>query len=639
MNRKTNFLDTSRFESKFQENYMCINKHINITNKTVLVILLSLFLFMNRPVFGQQFINGKLTYKPIIGGYFSNPFANDIYIYKMGEDYKRYYALQTSTTLQNCRYSWPSDKMPYVYNEIPGLDTLDVHGGNFSYQTTITRMLKDPAYSSVNGVWYPNYRTDSICEISLGYNSDTMSRQGWSLELNAPLIKDSAYTLQFSIRSGRFNIEQLSEKFHIRNLNPRAKYQIVVAQSNDRNEPGEELCRIDRFDIVGKDTFPFRFLSPIFGDIDLDVYYKIRKNIVGKNNGKYLTFKIQHNMREDTFFRSLNQSFNFLQPRCENYSNNQIKVFTTSFLLESPVKILGDTILCNTSTGNILKASSNHTADKYLWSTGETTSSISVTMPGVYWLKKDRNGSLGYDTIEIKLASSYQGKNIDTSFCSRNLLTLGDSVAGVSDYIWNTGQTTYAVKPTISGRYLRTLTMGSCSFTDTFNVEVKPSHMAISSNIFEICKDSSYTLKSLISPASWYADGILKSSSPEYDIIASEAQGIVLLTIKECVQFDTIRIIPIYCGEPSAIYIPNAFTPNSSGLNDTFYYVGKGWELQSMKIYNRWGQKLFYAPMAWNGEYMQKESPEDVYLYVMQFKHVQTNEKRFINGVLHLLRK
>jgi hypothetical protein len=42
--------------------------------------------------------------------------------------------------------------------------------------------------------------------------------------------------------------------------------------------------------------------------------------------------------------------------------------------------------------------------------------------------------------------------------------------------------------------------------------------------------------------------------------------------------------------------------------------------------------------MAWNGEYMQEESPEGMYLYVMQFKHIQSNEVRFINGVFHLLR-
>lgn len=610
---------------------------MNIINKTGLVMLLSLFLFFDRPVLGQQFINGQLRYKPIAGGYFSSLFVSDIYIYKMGEDYKRYYALQASTTLQNCWRNWQSDKMPYVYNVIPGLDTLDVHGGNFSYQTTITRMLKDPAYSSVNGVWYPNYRFDSICEISLGYNTDTMSRQGWSLELNTPLIKDSAYTLQFSIRSGVNNLHPFSEKFHIRNLNPRAKYQIVVTQSDDRNEPGEELCRLDRFDIVGKDTFPYLWPQPAV-DIDLDVYYKIRKNIKGKNNGKFITLRIYHNLREDTLFLTTFNSFNLLKPNCENYSINQTKVFTTSFLLESPVKILGDTVLCNTLNGNIIQASSNHSTDKYLWSTGETTSSIRVTMPGVYWLKKDRNGSLGYDTIEIKSAPSYQTINIDTSFCSRNPLTLGDSVAGVSDYIWNTGQTTYAVKPTISGRYLRTLTMGSCSFTDTFNVEVKPSHTAISSNIFEICKDSSYTLNSLISPARWYVDGIFQSSSLEYNIIANKAQDIVLFTIKDCEQYDTIRIIPVYCGQPSTIYIPNAFTPNISGLNDTFYYVGNGWELQSMKIYNRWGQKIFDSPVAWNGEYMQKEAPEGMYIYIMEFKHIQTNEARFMKGVVNLLR-
>jgi hypothetical protein len=578
---------------------------------------------------GQQFINGKLRYKPIVGGYFSNPFRAEMYIAKMGEDYKRYYALQTSTTLQNCRYSWPTDQVKYIYNEVPGLDTLSVFGGNFAYRTEIRRMLKEPYYFRVNGDFYPNHRADSICEISLGYNTDTMSRQGWSLELNSPLIKDSAYNLQLSIRSARTSIE-FTEKFHIRNLYPSSKFQIVVTQSNDRNEIGQELCRLDRFDILGKDTFPFGEL----GQDSFDVYYKIRKNIVGRNNGKFLTFKIYHNIREDTFFRSYNQYFNFLEPKCENYSNNQIKVFTTCFLLESPVKILGDTTLCNSTIGNTLRSSSIHSSDKYLWSTGDTTSSIRVTMPGLYWLKKDRNGSLGYDTIEIKLASSYQEKNIDTSFCSRNPLTLGDSVAGVSDYIWNTGQTTYAVKPTISGRYLRTLTMGSCSFIDTFNVVVKPSHMAISSNIFEICKDSSYTLKSLISPARWYVDGIFQSSSLEYNIIANKAQDIVLFTIKDCEQFDTISIIPKYCGLPSQIYIANAFTPNSSGLNDAFYYVGNGWELQSMKIYNRWGQKIFDSPEAWNGE----ESPEGLYVYTMHLKHVQTNEKRFISGVLHLLR-
>jgi len=596
-------------------------------------MLLSLFLFIDRPVWGQQFINGKLRYQPIVGGYFSNPFVNELFITKMGEDYKRYYALQTSTTLQNCRYSWSSDQVNYLYNEVPGLDTLNVHGGNFAYTTEIARMLKEPYFIRVNGNVYPNHRADSICEISLGYNSDTMSRQGWSLELNSPLIKDSLYTLQFSIKSAHTAVS-FREKFHIRNLYPRSKFQIVVTQSNDRNEPGEELCRLDRFDIVGKDTFPFGYLVRD----SFDVYYKIRKNISGKNNGKFITFKIYHNIKEDTFFRSTVNWVNLLEPNCENYWINQVKVFTTCFLLESPVEILGDTVLCNSSTGNLLRASSIHSSDKYLWSTGETTSSIRVTTPGKYWLKKDRNGSIGYDTIEIKSAVPYQIKNIDTSFCSRNVVSIGDSVVGVSNYIWNTGQTTYSIQPTQSGRYLRTLSMGGCSFTDTFNIKVKPSHTAISASVFNICRDSSFKLKSLITPASWYINGVLQSSNQEYDIIASETKDIVLFTIKDCEQYDTIRIIPIYCGQPSSIYIPNAFTPNGMGLNDTFYYVGKGWELQSMKIYNRWGQKIFDAPVAWNGEYMQNEAPEGMYIYVMEFKHNQTNEARFINGVLHLLR-
>lgn len=46
-----------------------------------------------------------------------------------------------------------------------------------------------------------------------------------------------------------------------------------------------------------------------------------------------------------------------------------------------------------------------------------------------------------------------------------------------------------------------------------------------------------------------------------------------------------------------AIYIPNAFTPNEDGLNDTFGPIGVGIinnpELYNMKIFNRWGQLIY----------------------------------------------
>ena len=38
------------------------------------------------------------------------------------------------------------------------------------------------------------------------------------------------------------------------------------------------------------------------------------------------------------------------------------------------------------------------------------------------------------------------------------------------------------------------------------------------------------------------------------------------------------------------LYIPNAFTPNDDGLNDSFGALGHGVKDYHLVIYNRWGQ-------------------------------------------------
>jgi gliding motility-associated-like protein len=69
--------------------------------------------------------------------------------------------------------------------------------------------------------------------------------------------------------------------------------------------------------------------------------------------------------------------------------------------------------------------------------------------------------------------------------------------------------------------------------------------------------------------------------------------------------------------------IPNAFTPNDDGVNDT-------WEIQNIdmfpyaevRIYNRWGQKLYfsnnYLNEQWDGKFDNKFVPAGTYLYVIQ---------------------
>ncbi|UPT68899.1 MAG: gliding motility-associated C-terminal domain-containing protein [Sphingobacteriales bacterium JAD_PAG50586_3] len=70
---------------------------------------------------------------------------------------------------------------------------------------------------------------------------------------------------------------------------------------------------------------------------------------------------------------------------------------------------------------------------------------------------------------------------------------------------------------------------------------------------------------------------------------------------------------------PGAIlYIPNAFTPNGDGINETFVPKGDGIETFKMLIYNRWGELLYETTdlqQGWDGTYQGVLSQQDVYIY------------------------
>jgi gliding motility-associated-like protein len=75
------------------------------------------------------------------------------------------------------------------------------------------------------------------------------------------------------------------------------------------------------------------------------------------------------------------------------------------------------------------------------------------------------------------------------------------------------------------------------------------------------------------------------------------------------------------------VFVPNTFTPNGDGKNDYFYPRGEGIEkIGEFRIFNRWGEMVFERSnislnderSGWDGRFMGKELPPDVYVYYMQ---------------------
>jgi gliding motility-associated-like protein len=71
----------------------------------------------------------------------------------------------------------------------------------------------------------------------------------------------------------------------------------------------------------------------------------------------------------------------------------------------------------------------------------------------------------------------------------------------------------------------------------------------------------------------------------------------------------------------STLYAPTAFTPNGDGLNDEFETKGIYIKEFNLKIFNRWGEKLFESDdcfATWDGTFKGELVPNDVYLYIVE---------------------
>ncbi len=79
-----------------------------------------------------------------------------------------------------------------------------------------------------------------------------------------------------------------------------------------------------------------------------------------------------------------------------------------------------------------------------------------------------------------------------------------------------------------------------------------------------------------------------------------------------------IKIIDPACDE-SDIFIPNAFSPNSDGVNDLFRPRGRYIRSVDIQIFDRWGELIYEGSgdefINWDGTFRGKNLPIDVYTY------------------------
>ncbi len=82
-----------------------------------------------------------------------------------------------------------------------------------------------------------------------------------------------------------------------------------------------------------------------------------------------------------------------------------------------------------------------------------------------------------------------------------------------------------------------------------------------------------------------------------------------------CIGVDSVNIVE-QC--PTKIYVPNAFSPNYDGTNDTFTVLGTDIESLHLQIFDRWGTLMFESTdfTPWDGRFRGKWVGAGVYVWV-----------------------
>ena len=293
---------------------------------------------------------------------------------------------------------------------------------------------------------------------------------------------------------------------------------------------------------------------------------------------------------------------------CESIDTITINV------IPNPVIHLGnDTNLC---IGSVLTLNAGNAGSTYSWNTGATTQQINVTTTGNYWVKVTNSfGCIGADTINLTFSPLYVNIGNDTTICIGDAITLDAGIAG-GTYQWNTGAITQSINVSDAGNYWVEVNWGNCSNSDTIaiNTVVKP--VVYLGNDTIMCPGDLIVLNAGSGYTYLWSDGsTLTSLNVNYP-----GTYTVIVSNGGCKVRDEIKIAE--CN--SEIWIPNAFTPNGNGLNDTFFPVCTNIDDITMYVYNRWGNEIFNGTgknLKWDGTYEGKMCPNGVYYYLINYKY------------------
>jgi gliding motility-associated-like protein len=315
---------------------------------------------------------------------------------------------------------------------------------------------------------------------------------------------------------------------------------------------------------------------------------------------------------------------------------------TSAFSSSDSVLCIGDCIdFTDLSTGNPTGWTWYFFGSATATSNNQNPSNICYNSAGTFDVALVTTNATGQDSLFIAGFITVNSNPVVVANASNTLVCEGNAVtltgSGASSYIWDNGAIDgVAITPTNTTTFT---VIGSdvngCTGTDNILVTVNSLPTIIASNDTSICASEIATITATGGLTySWdnaigigQTHTVSPSVTTTYIVTGDDING--------CTSTDQVVVT---IDNSTCFNIPNVFSPNGDGKNDTWIMRGiEEYPNVSVKIFNRWGGEMYNSigyTQPWDGTYNGTESPSATYYYIIDLGDGQNP----INGTVNIIR-
>jgi len=354
-------------------------------------------------------------------------------------------------------------------------------------------------------------------------------------------------------------------------------------------------------------------------------------------------------------------------------------IISISLSAEDPDLDLGQNLaLCQEEFPFLLDAGSH---DSYQWSTGETNSTFVVNAPGTYEVTVSNVCGETSDNIIIEEVEAPSTVNLggDISVCE-NLFPINLSIPETdANILWSTGDVDNEINVDSGGAYSVTISnqcgsaSSSISVNSIPNINLQQTITLCAGETEEFLGQtfSESGVYSITAPAEspetcdtfWEVNVTVLPQNIVQEFLTLNDSGFVSYGEQEFTEpgvYEVIEISENGCNRSVIltvdrlpeifVFVPNAFTPDGSGINDVFKpVITLDGDISltnfNFKIFDRWGGIVFesteYANSGWNGSARNKSgyyAQDGVYNWVLSYSTSNAADAALINGSVLIVR-